>query len=462
MMKKDKNHIKIHSMCLAFLCVGLFLFFVEMIGLNTVYQKYKNLLTDSENYVFAQKDLQDLKQSFDAMTDYARQYILTLDFSCVRLYFQEKHEMLSQKTAEDDLRARFGGIDTRASIMLAEIFEYERRMEERELKSLRLACEIAGIDESMMSEELRACVLSGDEISMSDVELEDAAYAILFGHEYAELKKFVNTKLITAANAVFLQTQQRRISNKKIFYRALVQQCLLSFFIIVLIALSVGFIAFFVLRPLQFYVVSIKNSKPLRNVAAGAELTYLAETYNKMYQMNTTVRKELQRQASYDAITGLLNRTMFEQLCAFYKGVTDAIAFLIVDVDNFKQINDCFGHEIGDIALKHVSELLKELAGKNGKAFRIGGDEFALILQGVAESEGTFLGMKITEMNETLKNPESQGFPKLSVSVGISFSDEGYSTEMYSHADRALYRTKANGRCGFSLYTPELDDADKA
>ena len=451
-MSKQKKPIKVRSLNIWLLVLGVISFVAIILELRSVYRKYENLLFESENYVFVQKDLQDLKSSFDSLTEYSRQYILTLDESALLLYFQEKSLMQKKDAILADLRERMGGTDTTASLLVENAYNFAVPRLERELHALRLV-----IGENRMSPELAAYSLSAEELSMSEHELEDASYDLLFSHEYAAVSKSVDEQLTMAVKTVFLHFHQRRFNSRRIFYITIIRQLVLSVFLLLLIVITSILIALIVIRPLNIYIECIRNSSPLKDVAAGAELKYLADTYNTMYQMNKTSREELQRQASYDAVTGLLNRISFEQLCAFYKGVSESVALLIVDLDNFKHINDGYGHEIGDIALKHTATLLKNMAGKNDRAFRIGGDEFALILTDVSEADKVMMNLKIAEMNETLQHPDSNAFPKLSVSVGAAFSEHGYSSEMYSHADRALYRTKENGRCGYTLYDPEID-----
>ena len=440
------------------LFLGLFAFLSMVYGLRVVYTRYERLLNDTENYVFAQKDVQDLKGEFSFLTEQARQFILTMDYEYLNSYFSRATTVESYEKASSELRVRFGGIDTQATLTLKEIVPYAKAITDREIHSMRLVASILSIDESSLPERLYSYHLSDEELAMSEREKEDAAYFLIFSHEYTELHYFIDDKIMKAANQIFLYTHQRRMNSKSFFYKAIVNQITCSALLVALLALSFFLISVLILRPIRRFVENIREEKPLDKITAGAEIEYFASTYNNMYEMNRTVKKELQRQASYDTVTNLLNRSAFEQLCAYYKGVDDSVALIIIDVDNFKHINDSYGHEIGDIALRHVSDLLKTVIGDSDRAFRIGGDEFAIIMVNYGEKDERLLHHKFVEINMTLQHPISVEFPKLSVSVGVAFSEQGYNTEMYSHADKALYRTKENGRCGISFYTPSLDD----
>ena len=82
---------------------------------------------------------------------------------------------------------------------------------------------------------------------------------------------------------------------------------------------------------------------------------------------------------------------------------------------------------------------------------RIGGDEFAVIMTNCAEELRPVIQEKIDAMNQKLQNPDD-GLPKVSLSIGIAFSDSGFPDDLYKKADSALYIVKENGRCGCHFY----------
>ena len=450
--------IRLRILSFWMLFLGIFAFLAMIYGIRVVYKRYEKLLSDTENYVFAQRDVQEFKTSLDFLTEQARQFVLTMDAGYIKAYFNSESALDRYDECLRSLKIRFGNMDTQATLILSEMLPYIAPLSDREIHSMRLIASVLHVSENDMPPILRGYSLTAEEEAMSETEKEDSAYFLIFSHEYTELRYFVDEKLSKATNQIFSYTHQRQLSSRIFFHKAMANQLTCSALLVALLSLSFFFISVLILRPIRFFVANIREEKPLDSkVLAGAELKYLASTYNNMYEMNRTVKKELQRQASYDAVSGLLNRVAFEQMCAYYKGVENSVALLIIDVDNFKHINDSYGHEIGDIALRHVSDLLKSVVGENDRAFRIGGDEFAIIMVDYKESDERFIEHKFVEINMTLQHPISVEFPRLSVSVGVSFSERGYSSEMYSNADKALYRTKENGRCGISFYTPSID-----
>ena len=124
---------------------------------------------------------------------------------------------------------------------------------------------------------------------------------------------------------------------------------------------------------------------------------------------------------------------------------------MILDVDKFKQVNDQYGHEMGDAVLKKVAKLLEENFRATDHPARIGGDEFAVILTDATEEMKPVIEEKVQNINNRLLNPEND-LPKVSLSVGIAFSANGFGDDLYKKADSALYVTKENGRCGYTFY----------
>lgn len=149
-----------------------------------------------------------------------------------------------------------------------------------------------------------------------------------------------------------------------------------------------------------------------------------------------------------DPLTGLMNRrglkTRFEELRA--KGFS---TFALLDLDRFKQVNDRFGHAVGDEVLKVAAEALKAEPGRNVVAVRLGGEEFLLLLRGadsVARAEALRTGMTLRIANavEGLELP-------VTASMGVVVAPQGAPVpmsldELYARADKLLYEAKADGR----------------
>jgi diguanylate cyclase (GGDEF)-like protein len=155
-----------------------------------------------------------------------------------------------------------------------------------------------------------------------------------------------------------------------------------------------------------------------------------------------TQRARLNRLASLDTLTGLRNRRGLHQLI----GETRDCAVMVCDLDDFKQINDCYGHDIGDLVLAGFAEVLREHTREADIAIRLGGDEFCVILGGT-DYDGA---MHVSERICTMTPISMQGLvpAHVTVSVGLAWRTDGIPSPgaLLSAADRALYGAKQNGR----------------
>ncbi len=170
--------------------------------------------------------------------------------------------------------------------------------------------------------------------------------------------------------------------------------------------------------------------------------------------------RELEYLAYTDILTGLGNRaSLMERLDRIWRR-REPIAFLLMDMDNFKGINDRYGHEEGDESLRRLARVFRE-AGPGAEAYRLGGDEFVIILAdcqardaALAEDRGWDVRAAVASANAA-----SPG-PALSISVGIAFAptDARDSSSLLRAADLALAQAKAT-KSGVAVYTPELGRA---
>jgi len=161
--------------------------------------------------------------------------------------------------------------------------------------------------------------------------------------------------------------------------------------------------------------------------------------------------------AEHDALTGILNRTAYENLTMTLSTTTFPIALMVLDVDKFKGINDTYGHDVGDVVLQHVAALLKGSFRASDYVIRLGGDEFTVIMTNFPSGDVERITNKVNAINEMLQNPEGD-MPKTSISVGIAFSDCGFTGDLFKSADIALYYTKNTTRCGWTVYDETLPD----
>ncbi|HDS1208342.1 TPA: GGDEF domain-containing protein [Shewanella algae] len=162
--------------------------------------------------------------------------------------------------------------------------------------------------------------------------------------------------------------------------------------------------------------------------------------------------ERLQLMAALDPLTSVYNRLHLEPVFnLLQQQITGRLALLLVDVDHFKQINDNLGHDAGDRVLQQLARLLQEFVPSPEHVFRVGGEEFCLLLPVADMAEAQRLAESVRAAAESLPLDlaTAQG---LSVSIGIALSPEPSSRlkpelrQLYRQADERLYQAKLNGR----------------
>ena len=168
----------------------------------------------------------------------------------------------------------------------------------------------------------------------------------------------------------------------------------------------------------------------------------------------------LRRAASFDALTGVLNRAeLFRQLNkaishanrSMYRG-----AVMVIDIDDFKQINDTFGHKAGDLVLKDVAARLSAVARAGDSIGRLGGDEFVLVLEGLRGREDAAAAAKKASETTSYELEFDGHRVPVSTSIGVAvFPDQGDEADVLLElADRAMYAAKRKGKRQYCCYAP--------
>lgn len=161
---------------------------------------------------------------------------------------------------------------------------------------------------------------------------------------------------------------------------------------------------------------------------------------------------ELRELATTDSLTSLPNRRYFlEQLdreLARLQRQGGTTALLMLDIDHFKQVNDTFGHAVGDEVLRHVASLLRTSLRRTDLAGRLGGEEFALMLPGMSEESAGLFAERLREQVAVSAVDTGRGAVRCTISIGRTFlaKNDRMPDAALSRADVALYRAKGNGR----------------
>ena len=202
------------------------------------------------------------------------------------------------------------------------------------------------------------------------------------------------------------------------------------------------------------------NKTPLLNKdnqAIGILTTGLDITARKFAEQHRT------HLALHDMLTGLPNRTLLAQ--RMHTAIDDSkssnrgAALLLLDLDRFKVINDTRGHQTGDVLLRQVAERLTAALDSNGFAARIGGDEFAIVLQNLDDSSS--VAASCARLLAKIGEPYTIGGVEqlIGASIGIALIPEDGTSpdELLRLADLAMYEAKSSGRNCFCFFSPQMN-----
>lgn len=225
----------------------------------------------------------------------------------------------------------------------------------------------------------------------------------------------------------------------------------------------------------KFRILHVEQSRmgDKLEVTGTKEIHEIIEGFNEMSVKLNKLYDSLEHIAYTDTLTKLPNRLQFqeslENFIQLHQQINKSFALFLIDLNRFKEVNDTFGHHVGDELLKTVSlrlhnslrngDIVTQLDRHSFSKFekdmvaRLGGDEFSVILTSIHTSEdATLVAKKLIEtMKQTLQINEHQLTIGLSIGIAMYPEHGDNSQTLLNHADIAMYNAKSNN-CGFSIY----------
>jgi diguanylate cyclase (GGDEF)-like protein/PAS domain S-box-containing protein len=178
--------------------------------------------------------------------------------------------------------------------------------------------------------------------------------------------------------------------------------------------------------------------------AANTEIAAANQELQTLLSEQERLQNELAHRAFHDPLTGLANRTMFQERLDYAFRISErGVGVLWIDLDHFKEVNDIFGHEVGDEMLVAVADRLRDVVRDTDDIARMGGDEFAVVLPNISEIEARTVGERVL-----IALSDRDAFRlQVGVSVGVGWQRNavGDGRALIRRADQAMYRAKAAG-----------------
>lgn len=445
--KVKENGIRlrwVHIIIIIFTAVISFFMLYETFRFSAAFE---DVTGATDEYIELQKDADGLMNASDYLTQEVQDFTVTTEKIHLIHYFEEAEETKRREKAIEKMKDITGegtaykflhnAMNESLDLMQTEYYA---------MKLITIACEIEYIPD-----EVEKVELTKQDAALSNSEKIKLAQRMVHDTTYHRKKEVIRTNMESCLVELEKQTHiiqdeaneklETRLNNIRVII--FIQ---LAIIIVILIMTSV-----LVILPMLRGVYSIKKDEKLP-VKGAYEFRYLAKTYNSMYEAFKKSIASLNYEASHDKLTGLYNRAGYDVLSRSVDLGTTAV--LMIDADKFKDINDQYGHDVGDKILQKFARVLRKAFRSEDYICRIGGDEFVVFMMHVTDELRDLIILKTKQINSALADASDE-LPPASASIGIAFGHDAPDMEtLLKHADEALYNVKENGRGGGSFYDP--------
>lgn len=226
----------------------------------------------------------------------------------------------------------------------------------------------------------------------------------------------------------------------------------------------------YIMKPFQIEEVLVRVHNQLALKAAQQEIcqlnTQLEERVQERTQQLLVANEQLREMATYDGLTGLVNRSEFmvQLKQSLYRTKIDSsyqFAVLFLDCDRFKVVNDSLGHLVGDELLKQIAHSLRSIIRQQDLLARLGGDEFAILLSTIRDLNQAIEVAEriITILKQPFRCNGYELFINLSIGIVLSLPNYEQPEHILRDADTAMYRAKNLGRGQYQVFTPTMYQA---
>ena len=435
--------LRVTYIVMLILSIGISLILLVM-AYRTI-RSFHALSEATDRFILLDEAASDLINASDYLTEEVQCYTVLGDRTHLDNYFDEAERVRrrdqSVATMEEQLP------ETLALKELKGAMEESVSLMDREYYAMRLMLDAAG--DTDIPEALQGVTLRDEDQRLSAAEKKALAERMVHDKTYYAQKNMIRSHLSRCLEELKNGTHGTQDAMEKRMLRDLLRVAALIVTQSVVIILMLWLTTSLGINPLLRAVEHIKHDQSLPIMGAH-EFRYLADTYNKMYAAYKRSIENLSYKASHDELTGVYNRAGYDLI----KQSVDlsSTAFLLFDADKFKWVNDTRGHQVGDLVLKKIAATIRRYFREDDYVFRIGGDEFVVLMVHVGANVKPLIEKKVRQINEDLEN-DADGLPPISVSVGAALCrTKGSVQDMSREADIALYQVKDNGRRGCAFY----------
>ncbi|MBO7356254.1 MAG: diguanylate cyclase [Lachnospiraceae bacterium] len=380
-----------------------------------------------------------LMDASDYLTERVQRFTIGGDRRFLDEYFTEAFE--SGRREDAISRMDINEMTRPAMEELKAAMAHSVSLMDQEYYAMKLVIEAKGYTD--YPDVLDSVVLSEEDAALSPDEKIRMATELVLNDKYYEQKDNIRRDMQESLDEIeklmsnIKEEELDKLNREITFVRIIIVVQAVSILIMVRLTSILG------INPVLKAVDNIKADSPIPEEGAN-EFRYLAQAYNKMYMKYRSSLDNLNYKASHDELTGAYNRAGYDILLS---GIDlDSTYMLLLDVDNFKSINDNYGHEVGDKVLVKLVKVLKSIFRDDDHICRIGGDEFVILMVHSTSINQRLLASKIEQINSELER-DDDGLPPISISVGVvSGKEAANKDELFEKTDAAMYESKKNGK----------------
>ena len=446
--RKKLNGIKVGKLSIFFVFLGSICTVMLFLSTLRIQKQYEISVQTGKDYSESSRVVYDFLSTIEKLSTYSSLFIMNYDLSQLQLYTSEIEFTKSREKSLEKLE--ISHINDYPDVQLRKAYEQSIILCNYEMYIMKLVCTGLSLKDDVIPQLISKISLSEEDLKLDNQEKIIKARNLYFSDQYLlqkdKISFFANSALNSLVNQNILIHKDIERNIKKYHFFHFFNISILFCISVILTIIS----NFMILVPLLRNIEAIKKEEKMK-IAGAFEIRYIASVYNYLFEKNAVVASDLKHKAEHDPLTGLINRNGFDKIKSVLEDTSEEIAYLLIDIDFFKKINDENGHVIGDKVLKKIADLLSVQFRTTDYVARIGGDEFAVIMTKIGNTPEKIIQRKIDEINKTLQTIED-GLPPVSLSVGVAFSKDGFNPEMIEHADKALYKVKKGGRCNCSFF----------
>ena len=407
---------------------------------------FRRVTDASRKYSELQKAAHELMNASDYLTEQVQRFTIDGDVRFMNQYFAEAFESKRREEAIAKM-AKNDSADS-ALAKLSAAMNSSVKLMDTEYYAMKLVIDAKGITD--YPDILKGIVLNEEDNALSPDDKIRRATEIVLNDEYYEQKDRIRADMQDSLDEIDKLAKSTEAKEQA----ALTREMGISHTAILLQALSIFFTLLLTTRlaitPILNAIERIKEDSPIPETGSN-EFRYLAYAYNKMYLKNKSSLERLNYQASHDELTGAYNRMGYDYLLSEID--LKSTYMMLLDVDNFKSINDTYGHETGDKILIKLVKTLTKIFRDDDCICRIGGDEFIVFMVHSGGMQRRQVESKIEQINADLKNT-SDGLPPITISVGIvNGKDIKDPSHIFEKTDEAMYESKMNGKNTYTFYS---------